>query len=170
MTARRFVAALVAATVFYLGLIGWRGLLLVAQDGWTARGLGAGVLLLPIIGVAVIMRELRFGRDVERLGRRLGEAAGIDVADSWAADTGPELPRRPSGRMDRGAADALFARRRAEVEQSPDDWCRWYRLAVAYGDAGDSRRGRVAMRHAIELERAAAGAGQPIRGLLTKEN
>jgi Flp pilus assembly protein TadD len=56
----------------------------------------------------------------------------------------------PSGRVDRAAADARFAERRAEVEAAPDDWRRWYRLALAYDDAGDRRRARAAMRTAID--------------------
>jgi predicted alpha/beta hydrolase len=48
------------------------------------------------------------------------------------------------------AADARFGRRRGEVEAQPDDWRRWYRLALANDDAGDRRRARTAMRTAIE--------------------
>jgi hypothetical protein len=208
---RATVAVLVAACLFYLGLIGWRGVILLGDDRWAARGLGSGVLLLPVVGLAVIVRELRFGRETGRLGRLLPgpvagdapevpappggasdsvEAAGyvwtadfigiagdidggsVGVAgrvraagSGGAADYGgvdavsggggeePVLVRRPSGRVDRTSADAVFAHRRAEVEAAPDDWRRWYRLAESYGDAGDTRRGRAAMRHAILLER-----------------
>nr|WP_242606022.1 hypothetical protein [Frankia sp. Cppng1_Ct_nod] len=144
--ARQVVAVLVVAAVFYLGLIGWRGVQLLTESSWIARGMGVGVLLLPVVGVMVVVRELQFGRATERLDRRMGEGR-------IGEDAGPELPRRPSGRVDRAAADAVFDRRRAEVEAAPRDWHVWYRLAVAYGDAGDTRRGRSAMRHAIALER-----------------
>jgi Flp pilus assembly protein TadD len=60
-------------------------------------------------------------------------------------------PRLPSGRVDRNAADARFDLRRVEVEADPADWRGWYRLALAYDDAGDRRRARAAMRHAIDL-------------------
>jgi cytochrome c-type biogenesis protein CcmH/NrfG len=73
------------------------------------------------------------------------------VLEREDAPAGEELPRTRGGRVERKAADAAFARRRAEVEQAPEDWRAWYRLAVAYGDAGDVRRGRRAMRHAIRL-------------------
>jgi Flp pilus assembly protein TadD len=63
-----------------------------------------------------------------------------------------DLPRRPSGRIDREAADALFARVRAEVEADPDDWRRWYRLARAYDYAGDRGRAREMMRKAVALQ------------------
>jgi hypothetical protein len=141
------VLVLLLATAFYLGLIAWRGVRLLGDGSLVARGLGLGVLLLPIVGTAVIVREVRFGLQTQRLGRMMArDRDGID-------DDEPELVRRPSGRVDRAAADAMFAHRRAQVEAAPDDWRRWYRLAEAYGEAGDTRRGRQAMRHAIALER-----------------
>nr|WP_241255886.1 hypothetical protein [Candidatus Protofrankia californiensis] len=153
--ARHVVVVLVVAAVFYLGLIGWRGVQLLTETSWIARGMGVGVLLLPVVGVAVVGRELQFGRATERLGRRLPEESE-ESADS--GETAAALPRRPSGRVDRAAADALFDRRRAEAEAAPRDWRAWYRLAAAYGDAGDTRRGRRAMRYAIALERADSAA------------
>ena len=149
MTARRVVAVLVVVLAFYIVTLGERGLLLLGDHRLVFRGLGVGVLLLPVLGVVLVVGELRFGRGTERLGRRLaGEPGGL------AAD---ELARRPSGRIDRAAADEVFARRRAEVEQEPGDWRRWYRLGVAYGDAGDTARGRRALRRAIALEAADPG-------------
>nr|WP_241245655.1 MULTISPECIES: hypothetical protein [Protofrankia] len=143
---------LVVAAVFYLALIGWRGVQLLTEDSWAARGMGVGVLLLPVVGAAVIVRELQFGRAAERLGRLLS-AESVS-----SADAATRLPRRPSGRIDRAAADVLFETRRAETEAAPRDWRAWYRLAAAYGDAGDTRRGRRAMRYAIALERADSAA------------
>jgi Flp pilus assembly protein TadD len=66
-----------------------------------------------------------------------------------------DLPRRPSGRVDRAAADQVFGRYRAETEASPQDWRAWYRLACAYDAAGDRKRARAAMRHASALHSAA---------------
>jgi Flp pilus assembly protein TadD len=39
------------------------------------------------------------------------------------------------------------------VEDAPDDWRTWFRLGIAYDDAGDRRRAREAMRRAISLSR-----------------
>ena len=75
----------------------------------------------------------------------------------------PTLPRRPSGRVDRDAADAHFEVIRAEVEAAPEDWRGWYRLAHAYDLAGDRKRARSAMRHAIELAHGRrTGADHPV--------
>ena len=67
-----------------------------------------------------------------------------------------DLPRRPSGRVDRSAAEEWFDRAREETEASPDSWRAWFRLALAYDAAGDRTRARAAARHAIELSGAGA--------------
>jgi Flp pilus assembly protein TadD len=67
----------------------------------------------------------------------------------------PEVTRLPSGRLEKADADAVFEQRKAEVEAAPEDWRAWWRLAAAYGEARDPRRGRRAMRKAVTLERSA---------------
>jgi tetratricopeptide (TPR) repeat protein len=142
VTARRVVGLLVAALAAYFALIGYRGIYLLGQDSTALKLLGAAVLVLPLVGIWVVVAEIRFGRATERLGARL---------DDEGAEPEPELPRSPGGRVDRVAADALFETRRRAVEERPDDWRGWYRLALAYDLAGDRKRARAAMRTAIEL-------------------
>ena len=142
MTARRVVVALVAALAVYFVLLGERAWWLLTSGRPALIGLGVGVLILPFLGGYLVVRELQFGLATQRLARELEAEGGLPVDD---------LPRRPSGRPDRAAADARFAQRQAEVEAAPDDWRTWFRLGVAYGDAGDTHRGRAAMRHAVRL-------------------
>nr|MCW1957401.1 hypothetical protein [Mycobacterium sp.] len=109
-----------------------------------AVALGIGVLLLPIVGVWATAATLRAGLAHQRLARLAAEdGMELDVTD---------LPRMPSGRIKRDAADALFHTVRAEAETAPDDWHCWYRLARAYDYAGDRARARDAMRKAVALE------------------
>ena len=142
MTARRVTLGLVAILGFYALVLGQRAFILIADGRPAFVLLGIGVLLLPIVGVALVRRELLFGLATQRLARSL-EAAGDLPVD--------ELPRLPSGRVDASGADEVFERRRADVQVSPDSAAAWFALAVAYGDARDSRRGRQAMRRALEL-------------------
>ncbi|MFD0921275.1 hypothetical protein [Saccharopolyspora rosea] len=107
--------------------------------------LGVAVLVFPVLGALMIVDQLRFGLQTERLARRLDEEGALpDVS---------HLPRRPSGRVERDAADSWFDEKQAELEAAPNDWRRWFALAQAYDLAGDRNRGRKAMRRAIELER-----------------
>lgn len=145
MRARITVAILTAVLVVYFVLLAERGIALIRTGNLVAVGLGIGVFLLPVIGVVLVVMELRFGAATARLSRQLA-AEGALPDDSG-------LPRRPSGRVDRDAADAHFAEVKTVVEADPDNWRGWYALGHAYDLAGDRRRAREAMRHAIELAR-----------------
>ncbi|HEX3788232.1 MAG TPA: hypothetical protein VHW44_10250 [Pseudonocardiaceae bacterium] len=143
MKARATALLLTAVLVVYFVLLGQRGVLLLQTGTGVGIGLGVGVLLLPLVGAWIAATNLWFGVKVERLARALAAEDGLpDVS---------ELPRRPSGRIDRTAADEWFDERKAEVDEGPEDWRRWYRLAYAYDIAGDRRRARETMRHALEL-------------------
>ncbi len=126
------VVLLVAVLAFYLVLLGVRGVSLLGDPRWVVKGLGLGILLLPVVGVLVVVQELRFGRHAQRLGERL-EAEGRE--------------------QEPGQGPADFDARREAVLAAPEDWRAWYRLGVGYGDAGDVARGRRAVRKAIALER-----------------
>jgi len=140
VTAKRAAVGLAAVFVVYAALVGWRGVLLIAHGGVVPVLLGLGVLVFPLIGLYVVWRELRFGLATQSLARELEASGELPVDD---------LPRRPSGRPERAAADAQFHTRRAAVEADPSDWRAWFALATAYDAAGDRRRAREAMRTAI---------------------
>ena len=140
MKARNVVGLLVLALAAYFVLIGYRGVYLLGLHRLEYKVLGVAVLVLPVVGIWVVVAELRFGLATQRLAQEL---------DDEKVEPEPELPRLPSGRVDRRAADGLFERRRAEVKADPENWRRWYELARAYDLAGDRRRARSAMREAI---------------------
>ena len=143
------VVAIIAVMVLVLGvyfvILGGRGIDFIQLGGPVNIGLGIGVLILPLLGLWIVAATLRAGFRHQHLARRVhDENLELDVDD---------LPRMPSGRIERGAADSLFADVKAEYEKSPDDWRTNYRLARAYDYAGDRGRAREIMRRAVELER-----------------
>lgn len=119
---------------------------LLATGELVQVGVGIGVLLLVVVGVVLVAGEVRLGAASARLARQL-EAEGALPYDP------PGITRLASGRLEKADADALFAQRKADVEAAPEDWRAWWRLAAAYGEARDPRRGRRAMRTAVTLER-----------------
>jgi hypothetical protein len=143
MSARSTSLLLVAALVVYFVLLTGRAVALLQTGTAVGIGLGVGVFLLPVVGAWVTVATVRFGFRTEKLARRLDAEGGLPETD--------DLPRMPSGRIQRDAADAWFEERRAEVEAAPDDWRTWFRLAHGYDIAGDRRRAREAMRRALEL-------------------
>ena len=138
------IAFLCVAMLVYLALLGRTAVLLIGSGRPAAVGLGVAVLAMPFIGLWTMIATLRAGFAHQKLARLIAE-------DGMELDTSA-LPQRPSGRVERDAADALFATVRTEVEGEPGDWRRWYRLARAYDYAGDRRRAREAMKTALELQ------------------
>lgn len=142
MRTKAVIAVLVVVLVFYAVLIGGKGIAFVTSGEPAAVLLGVGVLVLPVLGLALVWREIVFGRRSAELAAALEAEGGLPADD---------LPRRPSGRVDRAAADEAFGKRQAEVEADPQSWQAWYRLALAYDDSGDRTRARAAARRSIEL-------------------
>jgi cytochrome c-type biogenesis protein CcmH/NrfG len=138
------IAFMCAALLVYLVLLGRTAVLMISSGRAVAVVLGVALLILPAIGLWAMIATLRAGFAHQKLARLVAEdGMELDVS---------ALPRRPSGRIERDAADALFDTVRAELDSDPDDWRRWYRLARAYDYAGDRGRAREAMKRAVELQ------------------
>jgi hypothetical protein len=138
------IALMCAAMLVYFVLLGRTAIALIGSGRAAAVGLGLGVLVMPFIGLWAMIATLRAGFAHQKLARLIAD-------DGMELDTSA-LPRRASGRIERGAADELFASVRTELEADPENWRRWYRLARAYDYAGDRRRAREAMKTAVNLE------------------
>ena len=143
-----------AVTILVMALVSGAmvttALSLLATGDLVQVGVGVGVLMLVVVGVVLVLGEVRLGAASARLAKVL-EAEGRLPYDP------PGVTRLASGRLEKVDADEVFAQRKAEVEAAPDDWRAWWRLAAAYGDARDPRRGRRAMRRAVALERQSRG-------------
>jgi tetratricopeptide (TPR) repeat protein len=132
------------ALIVYFVLLGRIAMAFITSGEPAAIGLGLALMVMPLIGIWVMVATLRAGLTHQRLGRIVkDEGMELDVSS---------LQRMASGRIERDAADALFATVRDELENDPDNWRRWYRLARAYDYAGDRSRAREAMKKAVEME------------------
>ena len=143
MTARIGVAVMAVLLALYIALVAQRAWLLLTSGEPIGIAMGIGLVVLPIIAAWALWRELWFGVRAERLARRLETEGGLPEESVGV---------RPSGRVLREDADAVFPAYRADVEAHPGDWRAWYRLGLAYDAAGDRRRARAAVRQAIQLE------------------
>ncbi|KWX22743.1 hypothetical protein [Mycolicibacterium wolinskyi] len=132
------------ALVVYFLMLGRTALAFITSGEPAAIGLGLALLVFPLIGVWVLFSTLRAGFAHQRLAR-LARERGMELDVS-------ALPRRPSGRIERDAADELFVTVKTELEADPDNWVRWYRLARAYDYAGDRTRARETMRTAVRMQ------------------
>ncbi|MFB7454939.1 hypothetical protein [Streptomyces sp. NPDC056194] len=133
---------LATVLVLVFGVVGMEGVLLLLTGEPAAMGMGAVAFLLPVVGGWFLWKNTGFARRAHRLAAELEAEGGLPV---------DELKRTQGGRIDRDSADEVFALRKAEAEDSPEDWRCWFRLAVAYHDARDTPRARKAMQRAIAL-------------------
>ena len=102
------IAFMCAALVVYLVLLGRAAVLMISSGRAVAIALGGALLILPAIGLWAMIATLRAGLAHQKLARLAAEdGMELDVS---------ALPRRPSGRIERDAADALFDTVRTELE------------------------------------------------------
>lgn len=148
MSTTRWAAFGMAALLgLYLVVVLGYALRLITDPLPIVQGMGWALVVFPLLGFWALAVELRFGFRAAALARRL-EAEGGSPDDV--------LPARASGRVEREAADAIFARYADEVTQHPESWQHWLRLALAYDASRDRRRARWAMREAMRLEGSAS--------------
>ncbi|WP_159499950.1 tetratricopeptide repeat protein [Microbacterium sp. 18062] len=150
MSARIGVTVMTVALALYIVLVGQRAWLLVTSGEPVGIAMGLALVVLPLIAVWAVGREIWFGVRAAALGRRL------EAEDALPDE---QLVTRPSGRVLRDEADAVFPAYRHAVETAPEDWRAWYRLGLAYDGSGDRRRARSAVRTAIRLEGRQRPAG-----------
>jgi hypothetical protein len=140
--ARVGVIVMAALLLLYIVFVFAYAVRLVTVDVPVARVMGVALIVVPIIGAWALVVELVFGIRSQRLVSTLGREGGLPVDD---------LPKFPSGRAVRQAADLEFPQYQAEVEAAPESWRAWIKLGLAYDACGDRRRARWATRQAIRL-------------------
>lgn len=132
---------------------------LIAVDNGLAKGLGVALIVLPLIGLWALIAEILFGVRSQKLSTLIAgeDAALLESSGGTPVGSLPVnmLPRRPSGRPIRSAADAEFPRYQSAVEADPGSWQAWFRLGLAYDACGDRRRARHSIRRSIALSRSA---------------
>lgn len=144
MRIRVAVAVMAALLALYLAFAIRYGFMLIGVGQPIGIALGVALLVFPVVAAGALVAELLFTVRADRLGRRLEAEGGLPEE---------QLAQRPSGRIDRAAADAVFPKYQRDAEEHPDDWRAWFRLGLAYDASGDRRRARWATRQAIKLSR-----------------
>lgn len=133
------MAALLA---LYLWATAYQAWLLLVSGQPVAVVMGLALLVLPLVGSWALIRELMFGFRSTRLGKILAAEGPMPFSD---------VEHTASGRVDRAIADAAFPTYAEAVDAEPDSWRAWFKLGLAYDAAGDRKRARSSIRHAISL-------------------
>lgn len=137
-----------ALLLLYLVLVGRYAVILITSGSTTGLVMGIALAVLPILGAWALVAELAFVVRAGKLVAILSERGELPIDD---------LPRLPSGRPDRAAADLQFPQYQQLVEERPTEWKSWLLLGLAYDASGDRKRARWATRRAIRMHR-----GKPV--------
>lgn len=138
MSAKIWALVMTALAVIYVLLLGQKAVLLLLEDNWVAKAMGAALIFLPLVAAWAILTEVKFGIDAEKLAR---------------SNTQPQLSfeLRPSGRPTKESAQAEFERIKSLVSQDLENWELWFRLGECYDASGDRKLARKSIRKAIKL-------------------
>ncbi len=135
-------AAMVVGSVAYATLAVTRAWVLISSADLIQMLFALAIVVVPVLGVGLIIRELWFGWRTRQMGQILSAEGGLPAYRGGLT---------ASGRPIKADADAAFGEYAQEVERAPQDWRSWFRLAIAYDDARDRKRARSAMRQAAKL-------------------
>ena len=149
---KTFAALTCTLLALYLVYTADRGVSLLLSGSGAGMVLGLGMILLPVLGAWALVREILFGTRIQMMAQQLSDSG--DLAED-------NLPRTPSGKVDREAAAAEFESFAAAVEQEPENWKAWFNLACMYDAVGERKRARAAMRNAWALR--SGGAAKEMR-------
>lgn len=145
MKTKLWVGGILLLFALYIGMTFTQAFRLIGSDVLIAQIMGVAILVIPALCVWILIREVLFGLRTEKMGKSLASTGELPK----------DLPRKPSGRIIRAAADEDFPNHQRDVEENPESWKSWYRLALAYEACGDKGRARSSMRTAIGFWRQA---------------
>ena len=139
MLTKLWLAVMVAITLLYAFLLFERGIVLLQDGQPVAVIMGVAILVFPLLALATIFFEIRFGLRLAKL-EKLFLASGMES---------PGYELRPSGRAEPESGKQIFEQLKAALEKDEQNFLLWYLLADAYDKLGDRKRARQAARQAI---------------------
>ena len=144
MKSKVAVLAITSACLGYLLISSFRAIQFSNDGNPIGKLFSASTFIIVAISGLLIIREILFGIRISQM------ATVLDAEDKLLKD---DLPKTPSGQTEKSAADERFNNISKEVEQNPDSWQAWFRVALAYDESRDRKRARAAMRRAEKLFR-----------------
>lgn len=145
MLTKLWLAVMVAITLLYAFLLFERGIVLLQDGQPVAVIMGVAILVFPLLALATIFFEIRFGLRLAKL-EKLFLASGMES---------PGYELRPSGRAEPESGKRIFEQLKAALEKDEQNFLLWYLLADAYDKLGDRKRARQAARQAISRAKQA---------------
>ncbi len=145
MLTKVWLAVMVAITLLYAFLLFERGWVLLQDGQPIAVVMGIAILVFPLLAIATIFYEIRFGFRLAKLEKLFTES-GMQA---------PEYLRKPSGRAEADSGKQVFQQIKSQLEKDENNFLLWYLLADSYDKLGDRKRARSAARQAISRAKQA---------------
>lgn len=145
MLTKIWLAVMVAITLIYSFLLVERGVVLLQDSEPIAVIMGIAILVFPLLAIATIFYEIRFGLRLAKL-EKLFQSSGLKA---------PHYLLKPSGRAEKESGQEIFAKLKSRLESDEDNFLLWYLLADSYDKLGDRKRARAAAREAISRAKQA---------------
>ncbi len=131
--ARRIALILAAVLGVYLLFATSRALDFLSVDDPVAKLFGVAILTMPLLGIAVIIKEVRFGFKTSEMAKQVNEAL------------------LPTMGMAEDEKFQYLQRTIAPTQNENSTWQDWYYLAVGCDLTGERKLAREAMRWSVHL-------------------
>ena len=131
--AKRVALILSSILGVYLLFTASRGLDLLKVDDPAVKALGLAVLVLPILGVILVVREIRFGK--------LSYVMGQLIDTTYLPQTG----------LSEEEKTAFLESAIEKTKSDMKNWQSWYSVALGYDLVNQRKLAREAMQHSVEL-------------------
>lgn len=131
--AKRVALILSSILGVYLLFTASRGLDLLKVDDPAVKALGLAVLVLPILGVILVVREIRFGK--------LSYVMGQLIDTAYLPQTG----------LSEEEKTAFLESAIEKTKSDMKNWQSWYSVALGYDLVNQRKLAREAMQHSVEL-------------------
>lgn len=131
--AKRIALILASILGVYMVFAAMRGLDLLKSDDPAVKGLGIAVLVLPLLGIILVFREIRFGKLSYEMGQTISEE---------------HLPLKEATEEQR---KEFLENSIAKAKADMDNWQAWYAVALGYDLLHERKFARDAMQYSVEL-------------------
>lgn len=135
--AKRISLILTAILSVYLVFTILRAIDFLQVDDPAVKALGIAILVLPILGAILILREIKFGKLSYQMGQTIDESF------------------LPTAQLSEDQKSEFLDQAIERAKSQMDSWQAWYSVALAYDLLKERKLAREAMQYSVELYQAA---------------
>jgi cytochrome c-type biogenesis protein CcmH/NrfG len=133
--AKRIALILAVLVAIYLGFLTWQAVAFISVTNPISLMLGLSLIALVALGAGLVLREIKFGQDVQQM------CARVDFSAAPAQNT----------RLTNDQIADWVEQLQQQISVEPNNFSLWYHLASGYEMSHERPAARQALRHALRL-------------------